>query len=91
LGRLVAVVETLVVVFGTLPILTAALFFLYHAGRVGSAGTRLQGTAPLEGVRPGLLPILFAASSLACYSREARRSQELLFDIPQPGLRGSIF
>jgi hypothetical protein len=60
---------------GVLPILTAALFLLYHAGLVGSAGTRLQGTAPLEGVRPGLLPILSAAGSLGRYSREARRSR----------------
>jgi hypothetical protein len=44
---------------GVLPILTAALFLLYHAGLVGSAGTRLQGTAPLEGVRPG--PLLYPA------------------------------
>jgi hypothetical protein len=34
----------------------------------------------------GPLPILSAASSLACYSREAPKVTDPLFDIPQPGL-----
>ena len=69
---------------------TAARFLLYHAGLVGSPGTRLQGTAPLEGVRPGPLypsSVLQALSScLLSLAQGSPQGFDAPVDVPQPGL-----